>query len=98
VNLVAEVSTHEKKIYGSGKLKILLVDCGVKYNIIRNLLKRDTCIIRVPWDYNYHTEDFDGLFLSNGPGDPKMCEMTIRNIKKSFDGDKPVFGICLGNI
>jgi carbamoyl-phosphate synthase small subunit len=97
VNLVAEVSTHEKKIYGSGKLRILLVDCGVKYNIIRNLLKRDTCIIRVPWDYDYHTEEFDGLFLSNGPGDPKMCDITIRNIKKSFTADKPVFGICLGN-
>jgi len=97
VNLVAEVSTHERKVYGSGKYKIILVDCGVKYNIIRNLLKRDTTIIRVPWDYNYHTEDFDGLFLSNGPGDPKMCRITIRNIKTSFEGDKPVFGICLGN-
>jgi carbamoyl-phosphate synthase small subunit len=42
-------------------------------------------------------EDFDGLFLSNGPGDPKMCDITIRNIKKSFEGNKPVFGICLGN-
>jgi len=90
VNLVAEVSTHEKQVYGSGKYKILLVDCGVKYNIIRNLLKRDTTIIRVPWDYNYHTEDFDGLFLSNGPGDPKMCGITIRNIKTSFEADKPV--------
>ena len=97
VNLVAEVSTHEKKAYGTGKFKILLVDCGVKYNIIRNLLKRDTTIIRVPWDYDYHNEDFDGLFLSNGPGDPKMCVATIKNIKKSFTLGKPVFGICLGN-
>jgi len=97
VNLVAEVSTHEKKIYGTGKYKILLVDCGVKYNIIRNLLKRDTTIIRVPWDYDFHNEEFDGLFLSNGPGDPKMCDVTIKNINKSFSGKKPVFGICLGN-
>jgi carbamoyl-phosphate synthase small subunit len=97
VNLVAQVSTHEKKIYGSGKYKILLVDCGVKYNIIRNLLKRDTTIIRVPWDYDYHSEEFDGLFLSNGPGDPKMCSITIENIKKSFGKEIPVFGICLGN-
>jgi len=97
VNLVAEVSTLEKRIYGSGKHKILLVDCGVKYNIIRNLLKRDTTIIRVPWNYNYHREDFDGLFLTNGPGDPKMCSITIENIKKSLAGNKPVFGICLGN-
>lgn len=97
VNLVAEVSTSEKKVYGSGKYRIVLVDCGVKYNIIRNLLKRDTTIIRVPWNYDFHKEEYDGLFLSNGPGDPKMCDITIANIRKSFGQDKPVFGICLGN-
>jgi len=97
VNLVAEVSTHEKRLYGSGKYRIMLVDCGVKYNIIRNLLKRDTTIIRVPWDYDYHDDEYDGLFLTNGPGDPRMCDVTIRNIKRSLDGDKPIFGICLGN-
>src|SRR4030042_3406626 len=97
VNLVAEVSTREKKIYGTGKYRIILVDCGVKYNIIRNLLKRDTTIIRVPWDYDYHQEEYDGLFLSNGPGDPKMCTVTIDNIRRSFENGKPVFGIFLGN-
>lgn len=97
VNLVASVSTREIKKYGSGKYKIMLVDCGVKYNIIRNLLKRDTTIIRVPWDYDFNGEEFDGLFLTNGPGDPKMCDKTIENIKKSLSGNKPVFGICLGN-
>ncbi len=97
VNLVAEVSTREKKVYGTGKYRILLVDCGVKFNIIRNLLKRDTTIIRVPWDYDYHSEDYDGLFLSNGPGDPRMCVATIDNIRRSFELDKPIFGICLGN-
>jgi carbamoyl-phosphate synthase small subunit len=97
VNLVAEVSTHGIKKYGTGRYKIMLVDCGVKYNIIRNLLRRDTTIIRVPWDYDYHKEEFDGLFLTNGPGDPKMCGETIRNIKRSFDTGKPIFGICLGN-
>ncbi len=97
VNLVAEVSTGGKKVYGTGKYRILLIDCGVKYNIIRNLLKRDTTIIRVPWDYDYHKEEFDGLFISNGPGDPKMCEETITNLRKSFGLETPVFGICLGN-
>jgi carbamoyl-phosphate synthase small subunit len=96
-NLVAEVSTGERKVYGNGRYRILLVDCGVKYNIIRNLLKRDTTVIRVPWDYDYHSEEFDGLFLTNGPGDPKMCSDTINNIRKSFDSGKPIFGICLGN-
>lgn len=96
-NLVAEVSTSEKRVYGTGKYRIMLVDCGVKYNIIRNLLDRDTTIIRVPWDYDYHSEKYDGLFLTNGPGDPKMCITTINNIKKSFTEDIPIFGICLGN-
>lgn len=97
VNLVGQVSTSEKKIYGNGKYRIMLVDCGVKYNIIRNLLRRDTTIIRVPWDYDYHDENYDGLFLTNGPGDPKMCTTTINNISRSFNGNKPIFGICLGN-
>jgi carbamoyl-phosphate synthase small subunit len=97
VNLVAEVSTSQKKVYGNGSNRIVLIDCGVKYNIIRNLLRRDTTVIRVPWDYDYHKEEFDGLFLSNGPGDPKMCLATIDNLRKSLDGDKPVMGICLGN-
>jgi carbamoyl-phosphate synthase small subunit len=97
VNLVAEVSTSKREVYGNGSCRIVLVDCGVKYNIIRNLLRRDTTIIRVPWDYDYHKEDFDGLFLSNGPGDPKMAVATIENLKISLNGKKPVFGICLGN-
>ncbi|MDP4224146.1 MAG: glutamine-hydrolyzing carbamoyl-phosphate synthase small subunit [Bacteroidota bacterium] len=96
-NLVSEVSTREVKIYGSGRYRIMLVDCGVKYNIIRNLLKRDTTIIRVPWDYDFSKDDFDGLFLTNGPGDPKMCTVTIGNIKKAFSSERPIFGICLGN-
>jgi carbamoyl-phosphate synthase small subunit len=96
-NLVKTVSTREIKRYGSGKYKIMLIDCGVKYNIIRNLLKRDTTILRVPWDYDYHNDEYDGLFLTNGPGDPKMCGKTIENIKKSLSANKPIFGICLGN-
>lgn len=96
-NLVAEVSTSKRQVYGEGRYRIILVDCGVKYNIIRNLLKRDTTIIRVPWDYDFSHEDYDGLFLSNGPGDPKMCRATIENIRRSLDLDIPIFGICLGN-
>ena len=96
-NLVDQVSTKEKLIYGDGKYKILLVDCGVKNNIIRHLIKRDTTVIRVPWDYPFQNEEYDGLFLTNGPGDPKKCETTISNIRKAFDDDRPIFGICLGN-
>ncbi|MGQ9621018.1 MAG: glutamine-hydrolyzing carbamoyl-phosphate synthase small subunit [Bacteroidales bacterium] len=97
VNLVKEVSISEKKIYGNGRWRIVLIDCGVKYNILRCLLKYNTTIIRIPWDYDYHDEDYDGLFISNGPGDPKMCSATIENIRKSLQKNIPVFGICLGN-
>ncbi len=96
-NLVAEVCIKEKQIYGNGKHKILLVDCGVKNNIIRYLLRYDTQVIRVPWDYDYSGEEYDGLFVSNGPGDPEVCTPTIEHLKTSIEEDKPVFGICLGH-
>jgi carbamoyl-phosphate synthase small subunit len=96
-NLVDEVSIKERKVYGKGKYKILLIDCGVKNNIIRHLLKRDTTIVRVPWDYDITKEDYDGLFISNGPGDPVQCQITVDNLKLAFENKEPIFGICLGN-
>lgn len=96
-NLVEKVSVKEKTVYGSGKHRILLIDCGVKYNIIRYLLQRDTTVIRVPWDYDISGEDYDGLFISNGPGDPKQCRATVNNLEKAFRSNRPIFGICLGN-
>ena len=96
-NLVAEVSVGKKEVYGKGKYRILLIDCGVKYNIIRYLLQRDTTVIRVPWDYNFLGEEYDGLFITNGPGDPKQCNETIRNLSRAFEQDLPIMGICLGN-
>jgi carbamoyl-phosphate synthase small subunit len=96
-NLVAQVSIRKPKIYGKGKYKIILVDCGIKNNIIRCLLEQDVTVIRVPWDYDFSKENYDGLFLSNGPGDPRSCTATIKNLKKALKSDKPIFGICLGN-
>jgi carbamoyl-phosphate synthase small subunit len=96
-NLVANVSIGEKKVYGNGKYRILLLDCGVKYNIIRYLLDRDTTVIRVPWDHNISQEEYDGLFISNGPGDPKQCAATIASLSEAYKADTPIFGICLGN-
>jgi len=96
-NLVDQVSIRQKKTYGNGRHKILLVDCGVKANIIRYLLRYDTTLIRVPWDYDYTGEKYDGLFISNGPGDPVMCTTTINHLKISLDDDRPLFGICLGH-
>jgi carbamoyl-phosphate synthase small subunit len=97
VNLVEQVSTREKKIFGEGRYRILLIDCGVKYNIIRNLLQRDTTVVLVPWDYDINDEEYDGLFISNGPGDPKQCKTTIDNLHKALQKDIPIYGICLGN-
>jgi carbamoyl-phosphate synthase small subunit len=96
-NLVAQVSTKNKEVYGNGKYRILLIDCGVKYNIIRYLLQRDTTVIRVPWDYDFLGEQYDGLFISNGPGDPKQCKETVKNLSRAFKEDLPIMGICLGN-
>lgn len=96
-NLVSEVSCTEKTIYGGGKHKILLIDCGVKSNIIRYLLNFNTTIIRVPWDFNPIKETYDGLFISNGPGDPMQCQPTIQHLKAAIEDDKPIFGICLGH-
>ncbi len=96
-NLVAKVSIDEKKVYGNGKHKVVLVDTGAKNNILRCLLKRDTTVEVVPWNYDFTQDNYDGVMLSNGPGDPQMCDETIGNIKKAMDIEKPIFGICLGN-
>lgn len=97
-NLAAAVSTTERKVYGSGRYRIMLVDCGTKFNMIGDLLRRDTTVIRVPWDYNFLKEEYDGLLLSNGPGDPLMCRSTIDHLRRELKGDKPIFGICMGNL
>jgi len=91
------VSIKEKIKYGDGRYQIMMVDCGVKYNIIRSLLRFDTTIIRVPWDYDYTADEYDGLFITNGPGNPEMCVKTIKYLEYSLGKDKPIFGICLGS-
>lgn len=77
--------------------RVVLLDCGVKANIIRSLLKRNVAVIRVPWNYDFNHLEYDGLFLSNGPGDPDTCDAAVQNIRKALGGDKPICGICMGN-
>jgi carbamoyl-phosphate synthase small subunit len=99
-NLVAKVSCSKPIIYGNGKRKVLVLDCGLKYNQIRLFLKYDTTLIRVPWDYNPFQKDapqFDAVFISNGPGDPKMADKTIQTVKEGIRRTIPTLGICLGN-
>jgi carbamoyl-phosphate synthase small subunit len=69
----------------------------MKENIVRKLVRPETTIIRIPWDYDFSKDEYDALFISNGPGDPAMCSTTIQNIKKAMDANKPILGICLGN-
>ncbi|MDR3220135.1 MAG: carbamoyl-phosphate synthase (glutamine-hydrolyzing) large subunit [Dysgonamonadaceae bacterium] len=96
-NLVAKVSCKEVLRYGNGAKTVVLVDCGVKHNIVRCLLKRDVNIIRVPWNYDFNTLEYDGLFISNGPGDPDHCGITVGHIRTAMENGKPIFGICMGN-
>lgn len=99
VNFVDIVSTKEIIRYneGGGK-KIILVDCGVKANIIRSLINRGVEVIRVPWNYDYSQMEYDGLFLGNGPGDPDVCNDAVEVIRKHIDmSQKPICGICMGN-
>lgn len=77
-----------------------MVDCGLKYNQIRCLVKRKAKVIVLPWDYPLNNVEYDGLFLSNGPGDPQLCQSTIEHLKnviKETKKIKPIFGICLGH-
>jgi len=96
-NLVEKVTISQPRSYGSGSKKIALIDCGCKINIIHSLLKRGVEVWRVPWDYDLRKGTFDGLVISNGPGDPKMCRQTILQIRESISRNIPVFGICLGH-
>ncbi len=96
-NLVCNVSCKHIEYHGTGDKTVVLVDCGVKHNIIRCLTSRGVKVVRVPWDYDFNTIEYDGLFISNGPGNPDMVNVTVENIRKAFDRSKPIFGICMGN-
>ena len=98
-NLVAIVSTPGVSKEGKGTKNIVIIDCGNKRNITRSLLNRGVKVIIVPWDFDIFSlkEKFDGVLISNGPGDPKMCQPTIETIKKVMAKKIPLLGICLGN-
>ncbi len=96
-NLVARVSTKKKHTYGNGPIKIIGIDCGMKENQIRLLARPEVTFTRVPWDYDFTNDEYDALFVSNGPGDPTECVATIGHIQKAMASDKPILGICLGN-
>jgi len=97
-NLVKKVSVRKPIEYNKeGKLKLIVIDCGVKNSILRSFIKRDCSILRVPYDYDFFTHSYDGVVISNGPGNPKMAEHVINHVKKCIENKIPTFGICLGN-
>ncbi len=83
-NLVAKVSCREVEYHGNGEKTVVLVDCGVKHNIIRCLTRRGVRVVLVPWDYDFNLIPYDGLFISNGPGNPDMVDTTVENIRKAM--------------
>jgi carbamoyl-phosphate synthase small subunit len=108
INFMPEVSTEEAKFYdpvvedskSSDKNRIILLDTGTKFSIIRNLLSLGFSVVRVPWDTDYHSlkvYDPVGVVISNGPGDPEICVATINTAKKLIEESIPTLGICLGN-
>ena len=108
-NLVAKVSTKEPVIYDpptelaklgpDGKvIRIVAVDVGMKYNQIRCFVNRGVSLKVVPWDYDFNKEEYDGLFISNGPGDPSVMTDVVEKLRIALDSAKtPIFGICLGH-
>ena len=96
-NQIDIASCKEIIEYGNGSKTVVLVDCGVKHNILRSLVALGVKLIRVPWNFDFNTLEYDGLFLSNGPGNPKFCNITVVNLRKAMEGDKPILGVCMGN-
>lgn len=99
-DLVAEVSTPRVVRYGGDSAAtrtIALLDCGCKHGIIRMILERGLSVLRVPWNHDLSRESFDGLLISNGPGDPTRCGPTIEQVRRVMAWNVPVMGICLGH-
>ena len=97
-NLVRSVTSDRPIIHNeTGTITIVLIDCGVKYSILRFLIRRGCRVIQVPFDFDFFGHAFDGVVVSNGPGNPKQCPEVISTVKKCYEENIPVLGICLGN-
>lgn len=92
-----KVSVAKPQVLNPGRPKtVIAVDCGMKDNIVRNLIERGVTVKRVPHNYDYTAEPYDGVLISNGPGDPTDYPEAIAILGRALTADKPVFGICLG--
>ena len=97
LNLVARVSVGERIVHAGGERVVVVIDCGCKASIIENLRTRGLTVIRVPWDHDFLAEDFDAVLVSNGPGDPRTCDATVRHLERAMRLNRPIMGICLGH-
>lgn len=100
-NLVDQVSTKQPyQLNPSGSIKIAVLDFGAKANILRSLVRRDAAVTVLPWNYDFNAvrDQYDGLFLTNGPGDPGHCMEAALKLRRTLqEWNKPVFGICMGH-
>jgi len=96
-NLISKVTPQQVEEYKKGKKRILLIDCGCKFNIIRNLLDRNVSVLRVPYDFDVEKENYDGVLLSNGPGNPVVYNKLVESVKKLIKKQVPILGICMGH-
>ncbi len=100
IDFVRRVSPKKALLYGTSEKTVVLMDCGTKFSIIRNLLKRGYSVVRAPFDYSYADiakHNPSGVVVSNGPGDPQLCLDTIKTTARLIDSEMPTLGICLGN-
>jgi carbamoyl-phosphate synthase small subunit len=95
-DLVTSVTRNEISTYGDGDLHIVAIDCGIKNNIIREFVERKVKLTVVPSGHDFLDMDYDGLFLSNGPGNPERAGNVINYLSKALEDEHPIFGICLG--
>ena len=100
MDLVRNVSPSEPIHYvNNSDATVVVLDCGVKYGIVRNLLASRASVVRVPYDYSVNEIlEFEPrrIVISNGPGDPKKCSETIETARELLETDIPIMGICLG--
>ena len=96
-DLMSKVTINKVEKIGSGRKKILLIDCGCKNSIIKNLMRDDVTIIRAPYNHDFEKEDFDGILISNGPGNPEYYKDLVKKVSKLLERKVPMLGICMGH-
>lgn len=100
-NLVDQVSTKVPYYLNpDGNVRIAVLDFGAKANILRSLIRRNAAVTVLPWNFDFNSirDQYDGLFLTNGPGDPRHCMDAALKLRKTLqEWNKPIFGICMGH-